>query len=246
MYYFIDRKAREITRLVASVRLCVCVHSPVWHYSVHLIKENHHDTWNTDLCVCVSNQETFAIKSCAQWSGAFNLNEATWCWCEPTCNKLFCAEDMCIIKDPSSVGLINYCLVWIVVKSRTGGQMDTKWYEPTLHMYRCAKNAILTRHARLRPPIKVKKHFARTPKSVPDWKINITGNPLILCGPMSTYPLGMKSGNVIFDNFWSPAEPFLIASLPMVMELTESLNGLGRRSRDGITNTYTHKQILLK
>ncbi len=37
-------------------------------------KENHHDTWNTvqDLCVFVSNQETFAIKSCAQLSRAFN------------------------------------------------------------------------------------------------------------------------------------------------------------------------------
>ncbi len=28
---------------------------------------------------------------------------------------------------------------------------------------------------------------------------------------MSTYALGMKSGNFIFDNFGSPAEPFLIA-----------------------------------
>ncbi len=27
--------------------------------------------------------------------------------------------------------------------------------------------------------------------------------------PMGTYALGMKSGNVIFDNFGSPAEPFL-------------------------------------
>ena len=27
---------------------------------------------------------------------------------------------------------------------------------------------------------------------------------------MSTYALGVKSGNVIFDNFGSPAEPFLI------------------------------------
>ena len=37
-------------------------------------KENHHDTWNTaqDLCLLVSNQETFAIKSCAQQQGAFN------------------------------------------------------------------------------------------------------------------------------------------------------------------------------
>ena len=38
-------------------------------------KENHHDTWNTaqDFCLFVSNQETFAIKSCVQWSGAFNF-----------------------------------------------------------------------------------------------------------------------------------------------------------------------------
>ena len=38
-------------------------------------KENHQDTWNTvqDFCVFVSNRETFAIKSCAQQSGAFNL-----------------------------------------------------------------------------------------------------------------------------------------------------------------------------
>ena len=37
--------------------------------------ENHHDTWNTvqDLCGFVSNQEMFAIKSCAQRSGAFNI-----------------------------------------------------------------------------------------------------------------------------------------------------------------------------
>ncbi len=37
--------------------------------------ENHHDMWNIvqDLCMFVSNQETFAIKSSAQWSGAFNL-----------------------------------------------------------------------------------------------------------------------------------------------------------------------------
>ncbi len=39
-------------------------------------KENHHDMWNTaqDLCLFVSNQEMFAIKSCAQRSGAFNCN----------------------------------------------------------------------------------------------------------------------------------------------------------------------------
>ncbi len=38
-------------------------------------KENCHDTWNTakDLCLFVSNQETLAIKSCAQRSGAFNV-----------------------------------------------------------------------------------------------------------------------------------------------------------------------------
>ncbi len=49
----IDREAREIIRLVASV----CP-------SVRL----------SDLCVFVSDQETFAIKSCAQQSGAFNFH----------------------------------------------------------------------------------------------------------------------------------------------------------------------------
>ncbi len=36
--------------------------------------ENHHDTWDTvqDPCVFVSNQETFAIKSCVQRLRAFN------------------------------------------------------------------------------------------------------------------------------------------------------------------------------
>ncbi len=38
-------------------------------------KENDHDTWNIvqDLCVFVSNQETFAIKSCMQRLRAFNV-----------------------------------------------------------------------------------------------------------------------------------------------------------------------------
>ena len=52
--------------------------------------KNHHDTWNTakDLCLFVSNQETFAIKSCAQRSGAFNykiqLNLNFQVGCYPT------------------------------------------------------------------------------------------------------------------------------------------------------------------
>ncbi len=130
----IDREAREIICLVASVRpfvclcVCVCVYAllfkpfDLWPWflawgstltlarlglSVKVVgqssrsndencdlryacgaegsiyglglpsaKENHHDTWNTaqELCLFVSNQETFTIKSCAQRSGAFNLN----------------------------------------------------------------------------------------------------------------------------------------------------------------------------
>ena len=40
-------------------------------------KENHHNTRNTvqDLSVFVSNQETFAIKSCAQPASAFNFRK---------------------------------------------------------------------------------------------------------------------------------------------------------------------------
>ncbi len=52
----IDCEAREIMRLVASVHPFVCVF-----------------TWNTaqDLCLFVSYQEMFVIKSCLQRSGAF-------------------------------------------------------------------------------------------------------------------------------------------------------------------------------
>ncbi len=50
---FIDHETREIIRLVASVRPCVCLHS-------NLLQ---------DLCVFVSNQETFMVKSCAQRRG---------------------------------------------------------------------------------------------------------------------------------------------------------------------------------
>ncbi len=74
---FIDREAREIIRSVASVRpsvcLCVCF----------------------TLCVFVSNQKKFAIKGCAQRSGAFNLiivfPEETWC------PKLLYAHDLLTI-----------------------------------------------------------------------------------------------------------------------------------------------------
>ncbi len=47
----------------------------IYGLSLPSAKENHHDTWNTaqDLCLFVSNQETFVIKSCAHRSGAFNL-----------------------------------------------------------------------------------------------------------------------------------------------------------------------------
>ncbi len=56
---FIDREAGEIIHLVASVRLFVCAFllEPCDQY----------------LCVFVSNQETFAIKSFAQCSGSFNF-----------------------------------------------------------------------------------------------------------------------------------------------------------------------------
>ncbi len=71
---FIDREAREIIRLVTSVRpsvrLSVCLF-------VYALTSESFDTWNTvqDLCVFVSNQETFAVKSCAQRSRAFNYSE---------------------------------------------------------------------------------------------------------------------------------------------------------------------------
>ncbi len=54
----IDREAREIIRLVASVRPPVCPF-------VCLFMQKHHDTWDTvqDLCVFVSNQGTFAIRT---------------------------------------------------------------------------------------------------------------------------------------------------------------------------------------
>ena len=55
---FIDREAREIIRLVVSVRPSVCPFE---------------SGRSPDLCVFVSNQETFEIKSCAQQSGAFNF-----------------------------------------------------------------------------------------------------------------------------------------------------------------------------
>ena len=73
-------------------------------------KENHHDTWNTvqDLCLFVSNQEMFAIKRCAQQSGAFKFfslqdrhNTKDICavpdariW-----DDVFCTRNLCLISD---------------------------------------------------------------------------------------------------------------------------------------------------
>ncbi len=61
---FIDREAREIIRLVASVRPSVRLSV---RPSVCLFTRN----TDQDLCVFVRNQVTFANKSCAQRSGAF-------------------------------------------------------------------------------------------------------------------------------------------------------------------------------
>ncbi len=64
----IDREAREIICLVVSVH-------PSVRLCVYALTSELFDTWNTvqDLFVFVSNQEMFAIKSCAQRSRAFNL-----------------------------------------------------------------------------------------------------------------------------------------------------------------------------
>ncbi len=92
---FIDREAEEIIRFVASVRpsvrlfVCLLVGALLFeplHYAcgaewsiyglgLPSAKENHHDTWNTaqDLWFFFSNNEMFAIKGCAQRSGAFNF-----------------------------------------------------------------------------------------------------------------------------------------------------------------------------
>ncbi len=70
MFIFIDREASEIISLVASVRLSVCQA----FYTMRMPRSGRYmgSACRVLSAVFVSNQETFAIKSCAQRSGAFN------------------------------------------------------------------------------------------------------------------------------------------------------------------------------
>ncbi len=76
---FIDRKAREIIRLVASVRPSVCQHYAsgaewsIYGLGVPSAKQHHHDTLNTvqDLCVFVSNKGKFGIQEPRAAVGGF-------------------------------------------------------------------------------------------------------------------------------------------------------------------------------
>ncbi len=72
---FIDCRAREIIRLVAPVRLSVCMFTLYCLACRVLRKITMTHGIAQDLRLFVSNQETFAIKSCAQRSGAFNFIE---------------------------------------------------------------------------------------------------------------------------------------------------------------------------
>ncbi len=57
----------------SKVKVKCLAHSVRYLGSACRVQQKHYDTWNTvqDLCVFVSNQETSAIKSCAQRSRAF-------------------------------------------------------------------------------------------------------------------------------------------------------------------------------
>ncbi len=119
-WFIIDREAREIIRLVASVRpsvrLCVCLRSNFWTIT-HGKSPWHMEYSPRSLHVFVNNQETFAIKSCAQRSGAFNsldgglLISLVWF----SIRKMFCKSvvrikvtskpecNFCILSDLKSV-----------------------------------------------------------------------------------------------------------------------------------------------